>query len=94
MAEKKYNSWLPPPYEPADASAMQALVIGEADGDQQKRALKWIIESASSTYDLSFRPGSDGDRETAFAEGRRFVGLNVVKLTRLNVSKLVRKQNG
>lgn len=91
-AAAQNGAYLPPPYEPADASAIQALLIGEANKDQQQRALKWIIESAAGTYDLSYRPGSDGDRETAFAEGRRFVGLNVVKLTRLNVSKLVRNE--
>lgn len=86
--------WTPPDYEPADASAMQALLRGEADSYQQQRALKWIIEKAAGTYDQSFYPGAeDGRRNTDFAEGRRFVGNAVVKLTRLDVSTLVRRTN-
>lgn len=84
--------WMPAWYELADASALQALVAGEANPDQQKRAVKWLIERAAGTYDMSYRPGPEGDRDTAFAEGRRFVGQQVVKLLRLNVSKLAREE--
>lgn len=80
MASKKSIAWYPPAYEEADATALKALQTGEASPDQQKRALRWIIENAANTYDLSFRPGVGGDRDTAFAEGRRFVGLEIVKL--------------
>ena len=88
---KKSEAWYPPDWELADASAIQALEKGEATKEQQQRALKWIIEIASSTYDLSYRPESE--RDTAFAEGRRFVGLNIVKLLKLQLSLLRRKEN-
>ena len=88
---KKAEAWYPPDWELADASAIQALERGEATPEQQKRALKWIVETASSTYDLSYRPESE--RDTAFAEGRRFVGLNIVKLLKLQLSLLRRKEN-
>jgi hypothetical protein len=71
----------------ADVSAMQALQNGTANDDQQRRALRWIIEKAAGTYDFSFYPG---ERETSFALGRVFVGQQVVKLMRLNVSELVK----
>jgi len=91
---KKLGPWVPVPYEAADASAIQALLIGEASPDQQQRALKWIIEVASGVYDMSFHPGGEeGRRNSDFSEGRRFVGNQVVKLTRLNVSALRRKEN-
>ena len=84
--------WRPAPWELADASAIQALARGDANKDQQTRALRWLIEAACATYDLSFRPG-DTSRETDFAEGRRFVGLQVVKLLKINLSELRRQEN-
>lgn len=82
----------PVPYDPGDVSAIQACLDGVAEGYQQKRAMKWIIERAAGTYDQSFRPGPDGQRDTDFAEGRRFVGNSIIKLSRLNASKLVREE--
>jgi len=66
------------PWDPADATAMQALQRGEADPTQQKRALDWIIKVAAGTYNTSFHPGQAD--ATAFSEGRRFVGTEIVKL--------------
>ena len=85
---------MPAKWELADASAVQALTVGEATPDQQKRAIKWVVETAAGTYDQSFHPGPEGDRDTAFAEGRRFVGNSIVKLTRINISSLRSRTNG
>ena len=87
MAKEKTNApWMPADYVPSIPSAFQALLIGEADPEQQKRALSWIIEELCKTYDMSYRP--DSQRDTDFAEGKRFVGSQIVKMTKLNVSKL------
>jgi hypothetical protein len=86
MGIKDQAAWLPAKYELADLSAVQALANGLADEYQQKRALKWIIENVCGTYQLSYRPTSD--RDTAFAEGRRFVGLQIVKALHLSTSTL------
>lgn len=87
--------WKPPRYELAVASAFQALARGDADKSQQQRALKWLIEDLAGTYDFSYRPGPNGERDTTLAEGRRFVGLQVVKLLKLNVGLIVEKtKNG
>lgn len=86
----KHAPWLPPPYELADITALQALERGDADHHLQQRALKWILEQAAGTYQMSYRGGQEGERDTAFAEGRRFVGLQIVKMLRLNASKLRR----
>lgn len=89
MAEKKR-----PPrifecdYELADMVAVQCVAAGVADKGQQQRALKWIIENASMTYDVTFQ--MEGERASAFAEGRRFVGLNIVKAIKLNTSVLTK----
>jgi len=76
------HSIKPADYSAADIAALQELEAGVASPDQQKRALKWIIEQACITYDLSFDPTSE--RTTSFAEGRRYVGLQIVKMLKLN----------
>jgi hypothetical protein len=75
--------WHPAPYDDADTYAIKALAAGVANEGQQKRALEWIINTLCGTYDLSYRPGPEGNRDTAFAEGRRSVGLQLVKQIKL-----------
>jgi len=88
QAIDEHAPWLPPSYEDADIVAIQALAKGTANGEQQRRALAWIIERAAGTYDMSYRPGGeDGARDTIFAEGRRFVGNQVVKMTKLKLGQ-------
>lgn len=82
---KKFHPYIPPAWETPDVAAIQALHRGDATADQQKRALDYIITLAG-TYDLSYRPESD--RDTAFAEGKRFVGLQIVKAINLNLAAL------
>lgn len=86
MKKPAAGPYIPPPYEPADVSAIQALARGDASPDLQRRALDWIINIAADTYGLSYRP--DSDRDTAFAEGKRFVGLQLVKLLKLNTEAI------
>lgn len=69
-------------------SAVQALQRGEASAQQQKDFLAWTINQAAATYGVSFQ--IEGDRETAFAEGRRFVGLQIVKMLTLSVNALLK----
>lgn len=66
-------------YDDHDIRAMKALSLGGASDDQQRRAFDLIIHLCG-TYDLSFRPGADGARLTDFAEGKRFVGTEIIKL--------------
>lgn len=75
-------SWMPARYELADISAVQAVARGDADSNQQRRALDWIIRQACATYDWPFRPNSA--RDTDVALGRQFVGQQIVKLLHLN----------
>lgn len=84
--------WFPPNWDIADAGAIQALVRGDAMPHQQQRALKFIVEKLCATYDVSFRPGGlEGQRETDFAEAKRWVGLQIIKLTVLNLHKLTKE---
>lgn len=81
-------AWLAPPVTKAEASAIRALAKGEADEVQQKRALQWIVQSAANIGDLPYRPGTDGDRETVFACGRQFVGLQITRLVNMSGEQL------
>lgn len=84
-APPEYLPWHPPEWEIGDAGAVQALARGEATPEQQVRAIVFLVERLCATYDLEFHPA--GDRASAFAGGRRFVGLQIVKLTKLNLAK-------
>ena len=72
-----------PPWEDADAYAIQALNAGKATPEQQMRAMKWIIYGACATYDFCTNPESD--RLSAIFDGRRFAGLQIVKLATINM---------
>lgn len=76
--------WLPADYEPADMVAVRLVAIGEADPDQQRRAMKWMIEQATDTYGLGWHP--QDAHQAAFAAGRRFVGLQIVKAVNMNTA--------
>lgn len=78
--------WKPVEWTPEDAYAVQAVMYGRASEDQQKRAMAFIVNQICGTYDLSYRPTSD--RDTAFAEGKRMVGLQLVKFAQLNIAQL------
>lgn len=83
--------WKPPEYAIADVVAIKALYDGTADKQQQQRALTCIIDILSGRNDMSYRPGGlEGDRDTCFAEGRRYVGQQLVKMVKVNLDKLRR----
>jgi hypothetical protein len=84
--KKAPQPWEPAPYddEGVITASIKALAAGNANEGQQRRALEWIVRSVCGTYDLSFRP--DSERATAFAEGKRFVGLQIIKHTKLTTS--------
>lgn len=79
--------YAPVPYETADVYAIKAVAMGNANEEQQRRAMGWIVNKASALHELSYRPGVTGDRDTAFAEGRRFVGAQIAKMISAEVVK-------
>lgn len=83
----KTPSYFAAPWENADAAAVQALHRGDASPEQQKRALDWIIQVGCSTYQPTFHPGEPD--ASAFAEGRRFPGLQIVKLLKINLNAIL-----
>lgn len=77
------------PYAPAQIkisdvqlAAVKAVQRGQATEEQQRVAWTYITEDLCETYGLSYRPESI--RDTDFAEGKRFVGLQLVKLSKLD----------
>jgi hypothetical protein len=73
-------------------AAVKAMERGEARPDQQRIVLNYLIDDLCGTYDLSYRPdGAGGERDTAFAEGRRFVGLELRRVITLPHEVLTKK---
>lgn len=94
MKKQPPEPWLPVAYTAREAYAIQALAKGEATKEQQQLAYNWILYSAADVNQLSYRPGADGARDTAFAEGRRFVGLQLEKLNILSAEYLGKLKDG
>lgn len=91
MAEKPKSELpvvAPPEWEDADVVALQAVALGKAAPEQQQRALNWIIWNAAQTYEVAYRTDT---RDHAFVSGRRFVGLQLVKLLKLNLMAINKK---
>lgn len=83
----KREPWHPADWEPADVGAIKACIAGEARPDQQQRAMSWIINKAAMTYDQSFAGPGQSD-VMAFIEGRRSVGNQIVKLSKIDLAAL------
>ena len=77
--------WAPARYDDPDVYALKALERGDPTPEQCTRALNWIIHDLCKTFDMSYRPNSV--RDSDFAEGKRFVGNQIVKLLKLNMRK-------
>lgn len=86
---KPHEAHSPAGYDESVVLAIRALVEGKASEGQQKAAIDWIIKDASRLYDMSYRPGDV--TATAFAEGRRFVGSQIVKMLQPQTLAAARK---
>lgn len=75
-----------PKWEVADAYALQAMWAGTATAEQQRRGMQWIIDSACDTYGFPDRP--ENERLSTIWFGRMFVGKQIVKLCKINLSLL------
>lgn len=84
LPNPKLHPVIPAAWDLADVASVQALWRGDANEEQQRRAFNFIVERLCATYDMSYRP-SDTDA-TTFAEGKRCVGLQLVKCIHLNLA--------
>lgn len=76
----KKDPWLPPDRDDAVIWASLAFAKGQATESQQRLLWDWFMYTTGASddfADLSFRPGEEGRRATDFAEGKRFVGLQL-----------------
>ena len=68
----------------ADIFAVQAVAQGVANEAQQQRAYDLIVRTLCETDRMTFWPGGeDGRRATDFAEGKRWVGLQLRRIEKL-----------
>jgi hypothetical protein len=75
----------PGAFDIADAAAIQAIYRGTATEAQQIRGMNWIIQKAAMVGGQSYRPDSHA---TAFIDGRRHVGIQLIAIANLDLSKL------
>ena len=84
--------YAPAAYKPHHAEAVQLLAKGECPAHLQINFLQWLIMDVCKTGDQSYRP--DSDRDTVFAEGKRFVGNTLLKMGQLIPSKILDTPRG
>lgn len=75
----KKDPWMPASYDDDVVYAVSAFAKGKANEVQQRLAWEWLMH-VSGTDDISYRPGATGDRDTTFAEGKKFVGYQFRKM--------------
>lgn len=76
----KKEPWIPADYDDRVVYAVRAFAAGRANDGQQGLLWDWI-QYVAGADDMSFRPESaGGERATAFAEGKRFVGQQIRKM--------------
>lgn len=67
-------------------AAIKAVYAGTATEHQQRLALDWIIKKAAGIGGQSYRAGDS--HATAFLEGRRHVGAQILSIIELNLDQL------
>jgi len=76
--------WQMPRIEDADIFALQAIANGTAGTAQQQRAYAYVVRTLCETDRMTFWPGGeDGKRATDFAEGKRWVGLQLRRIEKM-----------
>ena len=73
-----------PRIEDTDIVALQAVASGTASCAQQQRAFEFVVRTLCETDRMTFWPGGeDGRRATDFAEGKRWVGLQLRRIEKM-----------
>lgn len=88
MTKKKVSiCFETPPVNQHDVEAIKALNSGQATEHQQRLALSVIVNKFSRAQDLLYIPNSQD--ETAFLNGRGFVGQKILKIISQPIGKLI-----
>jgi hypothetical protein len=78
-----------------EANAIRAVAAGTATPDQQRLAIAAIGQKACLIDEISYVPGGpDAERATIFAEGRRFVGIQIRRACHLPLEKFPEVDHG
>lgn len=73
-------------YDEVVVSAIKAFASGrDVPANAARIAWDFVLNVLCGTFDQSYRP--ERPHDTAFVEGRRFVGLQLVKLRNLDLSQ-------
>lgn len=75
----KKDPWMPASYDEDVVYAVSAFAKGKANEVQQRLAWEWVMY-VSGVDDISYRPGPAGERDTSFAEGKKFVAAQLRKM--------------
>jgi|AGTN01.3.fsa_nt_gi hypothetical protein len=91
--KKLFEPWAPPVATAAEVAALKALAAGTASPEQQRRSLDFIIQRVAGTYEEVYCPGEGGNRDTAYALGKRRVGTYIVSLLNADIRKFKTDQS-
>lgn len=69
-----------------EARALKAVAVGEANSEQQKKALSWIIHRACGATLDTFAPGEPD--VSAYRQGRRAVAVLITQVLLLKPEEL------
>jgi len=72
--------WKTKLYDMADVSAIKAVAAGTANAEQQIRAMQYIRHVLCAENDMTYRTGDNGRRDSDFAEGARFVAIQLARI--------------
>ena len=87
MTDKvKPHCFLVPSVTKKEVQAIKALAKGEADEHEQMLALAVIVNKFARAQEMLYIPGSFD--ETAFLEGRGFVGQQILKHINVPIGQL------
>jgi hypothetical protein len=78
--------WLPKGFNLNKSYALQALSTGTATAEQQKEALKYIVEDLCGIYGVTF--DADNARLDAHNQGRAYIGHAIVQITKLRLHEI------
>lgn len=82
--KNSYAPYMPTEYEKKHVASWQALTRGQATEHQQRLIAEYIVHVLCGTYDLPYFP--DSVRDSDFAQGKRFIGLQLVKFSNLSLA--------
>lgn len=94
VVEQPPPLWTPGIISHRDIRALSNCWNGEASPDEQRRALEATIYVLARTEDLGYFPDNlGGERDSAFLQGMRHVGMQLRKFASLGPTYLAKKES-